>query len=110
MTRHVFEDPEQYETLLGRIPMPTTVGTTFGGQGYNLSVFAVAIMAMSMSGAMWMISTLVLTPILRRGDSKLRAVNPSLMAIVPAAALIRAFQPRHRGARQDSVHIVTSLT
>jgi hypothetical protein len=81
---------------------PTTVGTMFDGPGYNLSVFAVAFMAMSMSCAMWMISTLVLTPILRRSDSKLRAVNPSLMAIVSAAALIGAFQPRHRGARQDS--------
>ncbi|QYF91119.1 DUF5058 family protein [Arthrobacter sp. PAMC25284] len=69
----------------------TTMGATLGGPGYNQSVFAVAFMAMSMSGAMWMISTLILTPILRRGDSKLRKVNPALMAIVPAAALIGAF-------------------
>jgi Domain of unknown function (DUF5058) len=69
----------------------TTMGATLGGPDYTQNVYAVAFMAMSMSGAMWMISTLILTPILKRGDSKLRTVNPALMAIVPAAALIGAF-------------------
>lgn len=69
----------------------TTMGATLGGPDYTQGVYAVAFMAMSMSGAMWMISTLILTPILRRGDSKLRTVNPMLMAIVPAAALLGAF-------------------
>lgn len=68
-----------------------TMGAELGGPDYTQSVFAVAFMAMSLSGAMWMLATLILTPLLRRGDSKLRHVNPALMAIVPAAALIGAF-------------------
>ncbi|GAA4379524.1 DUF5058 family protein [Paeniglutamicibacter cryotolerans] len=68
-----------------------TMGATLGGPDYTQAVFVVAFMAMSLSGAGWMISTLILTPILKRGDSKLRKVNPALMAIVPAAALIGAF-------------------
>lgn len=38
-----------------------------------------------------MISTLILTPILSRGQDKLTKVNPALMAIVPSAALLAAF-------------------
>lgn len=88
----------------------TTMGATLGGPGYNQGVFAVAFMAMSMSGAMWMISTLILTPILRRGDSKLRAVNPSLMAIVPAAALIGAFASLGIAELgKTPVHIITVI-
>jgi hypothetical protein len=88
----------------------TTMGATLGGEGYNQSVFAVAFMAMSMSGAMWMISTLILTPILRRGDSKLRSVNPSLMAIVPAAALIGAFASLGIAELgKTPVHIITVI-
>ncbi|WP_104180265.1 DUF5058 family protein [Arthrobacter sp. B0490] len=68
-----------------------TMGATLGGPDYTQAVFVVAFMAMSMSGAGWMLATLILTPILRRGDTKLRRVNPALMAIVPAAALIGAF-------------------
>lgn len=68
-----------------------TMGATLGGPDYTQAVFVVAFMAMSLSGAGWMLATLVLTPILRRGDTKLRRVNPALMAIVPAAALIGAF-------------------
>ena len=88
----------------------TTMGATLGGPGYNQSVFAVAFMAMSMSGAMWMISTLILTPILRRGDSKLRKVNPALMAIVPAAALIAAFASLGIAELgKTPVHIITVI-
>lgn len=68
-----------------------TMGAELGDASYTQAVFVVAFLAMSLSGAGWMIATLVLTPILRRGDSKLRNVNPALMAIVPAAALIGAF-------------------
>lgn len=68
-----------------------TMGATLGGPEYTQAVFVVAFMAMSLSGAGWMLATLILTPVLRRGDSKLRRVNPALMAIVPAAALIGAF-------------------
>ena len=67
------------------------MGATLGGASYTQAVFVVAFMAMSLSGAGWMLATLILTPILQRGDSKLRQVNPALMAIVPAAALLGAF-------------------
>jgi hypothetical protein len=68
-----------------------TMGAQLGDSSYTQAVFVVAFMAMSLSGAGWMLATLILTPILRRGDTKLRKVNPALMAIVPAAALIGAF-------------------
>lgn len=68
-----------------------TMDATLGGADYTQAVFVVAFTAMSLSGAGWMVATLLLTPVLRRGDTKLRRVNPALMAIVPAAALIGAF-------------------
>ena len=68
-----------------------TVGADLGGPSWTPEVFAVAFMAMGLSGGMWMIATLVLTPLLKRGDTRLRRVNPALMAIVPAAALLGAF-------------------
>jgi hypothetical protein len=68
-----------------------TLGAVLGDSSYTQAVFVVAFMAMSLSGAGWMLATLILTPILRRGDSRLRKINPALMAIVPAAALIGAF-------------------
>nr|WP_275040878.1 DUF5058 family protein [Nocardiopsis halotolerans] len=39
-----------------------TVGVTLGGPGYDPSVFALAFIAMSLSGGMWMLATLLLTP------------------------------------------------
>jgi len=69
----------------------STLGAVLGDASYTQSVFAVAFLAMSLSGAMWMIATLILTPLLKRGDSRLRSVNPALMAIIPAAALLGAF-------------------
>ncbi len=68
-----------------------TMGATLGGEGYTPEVFTVAFFAMSLSGGMWMLATLVLTPLLKHGDVKMRAINPALMAIVPAAALLAAF-------------------
>lgn len=68
-----------------------TMGAKLGDSSYTQSVFAVAFFAMSIGGAMWMIATLILTPLLRRGDAKVRALNPAAMAIVPAGALIGAF-------------------
>lgn len=68
-----------------------TMGANLGGESYTQDVFVVALMAMSLSGACWMISTLILTPILSRGQARLTSVNPALMAIVPAAALLAAF-------------------
>jgi hypothetical protein len=68
-----------------------TVGANLGDQTYTQNVFLIALFAMSLSGACWMISTLILTPILSRGQDKLTKVNPALMAIVPSAALLAAF-------------------
>ncbi len=68
-----------------------TMGADLGGSGYTAEVFAVAFFAMTLSGGMWMVATLVLTPLLKRGDVRLRSLNPTLMAIVPAAALLGAF-------------------
>ena len=88
----------------------TTMGASLGDASYTQSVFAVAFMAMSLSGAMWMIATLVLTPLLRRGDSRLRSVNPALMAIIPAAALLGAFASLGIGELgKTPVHILTVL-
>jgi len=68
-----------------------SMGAKLGDASYTQSVFAVAFFAMSIGGAMWMLATLILTPLLRKGDAKIRSVNPVAMAIVPAAALIGAF-------------------
>lgn len=68
-----------------------TMNAELGGDTWNAEVFTVAFFAMSFSGIMWMIATLILTPILKRGDAKLRRVNPVLMSIVPSAALLGAF-------------------
>ncbi|KUM34649.1 DUF5058 family protein [Arthrobacter sp. EpRS71] len=67
-----------------------SMGAKLGDASYTQSVFAVAFFAMSIGGAMWMLATLILTPLLRKGDAKIRSVNPAAMAIVPAAALIGA--------------------
>lgn len=68
-----------------------SMGAKLGDATYTQSVFAVAFFAMSIGGAMWMLATLILTPVLRRGDAKIRSLNPLAMSIVPAAALIGAF-------------------
>lgn len=68
-----------------------TMGAELGGSSWTPEVFAVAFFAMALSGGGWLVATLVLTPLLKRGDTKLRTVNPALMAIVPSAALLGAF-------------------
>lgn len=68
-----------------------TMGADLGGPSYTQGVFAVAFMAMSLGGAMWMLATLILTPLLKRGDVSLRRVNPAVMTVVPGAALLGAF-------------------
>ncbi|GAB3485603.1 DUF5058 family protein [Nocardiopsis coralliicola] len=68
-----------------------TMDAQLGGATWTGEVFTVALFAMSLSGMMWMVATLVLTPVLKRGDATLRRVNPALMAIVPSAALLGAF-------------------
>ncbi|WP_431710172.1 DUF5058 family protein [Glutamicibacter uratoxydans] len=69
----------------------TTMGADLGGESYTQQVFAVAFITMSLSGGMWMLSTLLLTPILKKGGKSLSKKNPAVMALIPTAALIAAF-------------------
>ncbi|GAA1593559.1 MULTISPECIES: DUF5058 family protein [Leucobacter] len=69
----------------------TSMGAELGADSYTQQVFAVAFMAMSLSGGMWMLCTLLLTPILKRGSQTLGKRNPAVMALIPAAALLGAF-------------------
>lgn len=85
-----------------------TMGAQLGGATWTPEVFTAAFFAMGMSGGMWMVAALVLTPILKRGDAHLRSVNPTLMAIVPSAALLGAFASLGVAELPKSnVHIVT---
>ena len=68
-----------------------TMDASLGGAGWTQQVFVVAFFAMTISGAAWMIITLLLTPILKRGGNKLSKVNPTAMAIIPGSALLAAF-------------------
>lgn len=68
-----------------------TQGAQLGGPTYTQRAFALGFAAMTLGGLVWMVMALVLTPILSRGDAALRRVNPAVMTIVPAAALLAAF-------------------
>src|SRR5699024_930021 len=68
-----------------------TMGAQLGSENYTVPVFVVALTAMSISGAGWMIAALILTPIFKRSSEKLEQINPALMTIVPVAALLAAF-------------------
>jgi hypothetical protein len=86
----------------------TTMGATLGGPDYTQSVFAVAFLAMSLSGGMWMLATLILTPILKRGGKKLSQVNPAAMAVIPCAALLGAFSMiAVAELPKSSAHVIT---
>ncbi|RKS06453.1 uncharacterized protein DUF5058 [Nocardiopsis sp. Huas11] len=88
-----------------------TAGVTLGGPGYDPSVFALAFIAMSLSGGMWMLATLLLTPVLDRGGKKLGAVDPAIMTIIPAAALLAAFSMLAVTEMPKSgVHLLTVLS
>lgn len=69
----------------------TSMGAELGAASYTQQVFAVAFAAMSLSGGMWMLSTLIMTPLLKRGSATLAKRNPAAMALIPTAALIGAF-------------------
>jgi hypothetical protein len=87
-----------------------TAGVSLGGSGYDPSVFALAFIAMSLSGGMWMLATLLLTPVLGRGGKKLSAVNPAVMTVIPAAALLGAFSMLAVTEMPKSgVHLLTVL-
>lgn len=89
----------------------STVGATLGGEGYTQHVFALAFLVMSISGGMWMVGTLVLTPLLKRGGTKLSQVNPVAMAIIPGAALVGAFAMLAlTELPKSSTHVITVAT
>lgn len=88
-----------------------TVGAELGGPDYTQSVFIVAFFAMAVGGSMWMVATLILTPLLKRGDSRMRSVNPAVMTVVPSAALIGAFATLgFQELPKSSVHVVAFVT
>lgn len=68
-----------------------TMDANLGDATFTRGVFIVALMAMSLSGAGWMLSALILTPIFKRSSHKLEKINPALMSLVPGAALLAAF-------------------
>lgn len=98
-----------YETGAANISA-ATMGATLGGPTYTQNVFAVAFFAMSLGGAMWMIATLIMTPLLQRGEHKLQKVNPAIMTVIPAAALLAAFISLGIAeVPKSAVHVVTLL-
>ena len=72
-----------------------TQGTTLGGDGYTQYVFATAFLSMGIAGAGWMVVTLIVTPLLKRGGSRIEKAQSgklaAAMSVVPTAALIGAF-------------------
>jgi hypothetical protein len=87
-----------------------TQGAQLGGPTYTQKVFAIGFAAMTLGGLVWMVTALVLTPILSKGDKALRKVNPAVMTIVPAAALLAAFFTLAFAETVKSpVHLVTLL-
>lgn len=79
-----------YETAAAGVSAHS-MGAALGDGRYTQNVFAVAFFAMSLGGAMWMLATLILTPLLSRGQTKLASVNPTAMALIPVAAFLGAF-------------------
>jgi uncharacterized membrane protein len=58
-----------------------------------------------------MLATLIFTPILKRGGHKLAKVNPAIMTVVPAAALLAAFISLGTAELPKSAaHVVTLLS
>ncbi|WP_036320119.1 DUF5058 family protein [Microbacterium indicum] len=72
----------------------SSVGAELGGEGWTQQVFAAALLAMGIGGAGWMIVTLIVTPILKRGQNRVEASSKrgaATMAIVTTAAMFGAF-------------------
>ncbi len=81
-------------------------GATLGGAGYTQQVFATVLLCIALAGAGWMLVTLIVTPLLKRGTNRLEASTSAkaggAMAIIPTAALLGAFgtfgiQQFHKG-------------
>jgi len=87
-----------------------TQDAQLGGPTYTQKIFAIGFAAMTLGGIVWMVSALILTPILSKGDQTLRKVNPAVMTVVPAAALLGAFFTLALAETMKSqVHLVTLL-
>lgn len=87
-----------------------TMDASLGGSAWTQEVFVVAFAAMCISGGMWMISTLIMTPILKRGGSKMERVNPEVMRLVPGAALLGVFAVLSIDQLpESSIHAITVL-
>ncbi|MDY6056079.1 DUF5058 family protein [Micrococcus sp.] len=79
-----------FETGAARIAAGSA-GAPLGGPGYDQHMFALAFITMSLGGAGWILATLIFTPLLRRGSAKLSEVNPVVLTVIPAAAVLGAF-------------------
>lgn len=70
-------------------------GATLGGEGYTQQVFATVLLCIALAGAGWMLVTLIVTPLLKRGTNRLEASTSAkaggAMAVIPTAALLGAF-------------------
>ncbi|ALV39909.1 hypothetical protein AU252_00975 [Pseudarthrobacter sulfonivorans] len=87
-----------------------TQGAQLGGPTYTQKVFAIGFAAMTLGGLVWMITALVLTPILSKGDQALRKVNPAVMTVVPVAALLAAFFTlAFTETTKSPVHLITLI-
>lgn len=85
-------------------------GAELGGPSYTQKVFAIGFAAMTLGGLVWMLTALILTPLLSKGDKTLRKVNPAIMTVVPAAAILAAFFTLALSETVKSgVHVVTIL-
>lgn len=81
-----------------------------GGPTYTQKVFAIGFAAMTLGGLVWMLTALILTPLLSKGDKTLRKVNPAIMTVVPAAAILAAFfSLAFAETVKSSVHVLTLL-
>ena len=72
-----------------------TQGVVLGGEGYTQQVFATVMLCIALAGSGWMLVTLIVTPLLKRGTNRLEAKQAATaggaMAIIPTAALLGAF-------------------
>ncbi|MCI9890145.1 DUF5058 family protein [Micrococcales bacterium 31B] len=85
-------------------------GAELGGPTYTQKVFAIGFAAMTLGGLVWMLTALVLTPILSKADKRLRSVNPAVMTVVPAAAILAAFFTlAMTETTKSGVHVLTLL-
>ncbi|MPY81233.1 MAG: DUF5058 family protein [Actinophytocola sp.] len=69
----------------------SALGLDLGGEGFDGRAFATVFTVMSLGGAMWMVSTLCLTPVIKRVDRAVRKRNATVLQVVTLAALASAF-------------------